>query len=146
MVEVRSPLQGTVVRVAAVDDAIGAGADLVVVESMKMEHVVPAPEPCTVVEVLVGVGDLVQAGDLLARVAPGRATGATAPDAGPTGERPELAEVRDRHAIGLDAARPDAVARRRRTGQRTARENVADLLDDGSFLEYGPMVIAAQRR
>ncbi len=29
----------------------------------------------------------------------------------------------------LDAARPDAVARRRKTGQRTARENIDDLCD-----------------
>lgn len=57
-----------------------------------------------------------------------------------------LSEVLARHAVGLDAQRPDAVARRRRTGQRTARENVADLCDDGSFVEYGPLAIAAQRR
>ena len=52
-----------------------------------------------------------------------------------------------RHAH--DAAttvRPEAVARRRATGQRTARENVEDLCDPGSFVEYGALVIAAQRR
>jgi acetyl-CoA carboxylase carboxyltransferase component len=38
------------------------------------------------------------------------------------------------------------VARRRSTGQRTTRENVDDLVDLGSFVEYGPLVIAAQRR
>ncbi len=38
------------------------------------------------------------------------------------------------------------MARRRATGQRTARENVADLCDAGSFVEYGPLVVAAQRR
>ena len=60
--------------------------------------------------------------------------------------RPDLEEVYDRHAIGLDAARPAAVARRRKTGQRTARENIEDLCDPGTFTEYGPIVIAAQRR
>jgi acetyl-CoA carboxylase carboxyltransferase component len=60
--------------------------------------------------------------------------------------RPDLAEVHERHAKGLDAQRPDAVARRRKTGQRTTRENVDDLCDAGSFVEYGPIVIAAQRR
>ncbi|HJR25606.1 MAG TPA: carboxyl transferase domain-containing protein, partial [Acidimicrobiales bacterium] len=50
------------------------------------------------------------------------------------------------HEVGLDAARPDAVERRRRTGHRTARENVADLVDPGSLVEYGPLAIAAQRR
>jgi acetyl-CoA carboxylase carboxyltransferase component len=59
--------------------------------------------------------------------------------------RPDLAEVVDRHAFGLDENRPDVVARRRKTGQRTARENVDDLCDAGSFEEYGALVIAAQR-
>jgi acetyl-CoA carboxylase carboxyltransferase component len=62
------------------------------------------------------------------------------------GERADLAEIRSRHAVGLDAARPEAVERRRRTSQRTARENLDDLIDPGSLIEYGPMVIAAQRR
>src|SRR5205085_9365855 len=61
------------------------------------------------------------------------------------GVRPDLAEVIERHDLGLDENRPDAVARRRGTGQRTARENVDDLCDPGSFVEYGPVVIAAQR-
>ncbi|MEQ9123295.1 MAG: carboxyl transferase domain-containing protein, partial [Alphaproteobacteria bacterium] len=39
-----------------------------------------------------------------------------------------------------------AVARRRKTGQRTVRENVEDLVDPGSFIEYGPLVVAAQRQ
>ena len=60
--------------------------------------------------------------------------------------RPDLAEALERHAMTLDAARPDAVARRVATQQRTARENVDDLCDPGSFVEYGSLVIAAQRR
>jgi acetyl-CoA carboxylase carboxyltransferase component len=59
--------------------------------------------------------------------------------------RPELAELRARIAATLDPARPDAVAKRRKTGQRTVRENVADLIDAGSFVEYGGLAIAAQR-
>ncbi len=60
--------------------------------------------------------------------------------------RDDLQAVRDRHAIGLDAARPEAVAKRRSKGRRTARENLADLLDPGSFVEYGPLMFAAQER
>jgi acetyl-CoA carboxylase carboxyltransferase component len=70
-------------------------------------------------------------------------SGAAIPDAE---VRSDLEEVVERHRQGLDAARPEAVERRRRTGQRTARENVGDLCDHGSFVEYGPLVIAAQRR
>jgi acetyl-CoA carboxylase carboxyltransferase component len=54
--------------------------------------------------------------------------------------------VIERRALGLDASRPDAVERRRKTGQRTVRENVDDLCDPGSFVELGALVIAAQRR
>ena len=60
--------------------------------------------------------------------------------------RPDLAELIARHAITRDENRPDSVARRRKTNQRTARENIAQLVDDGSFIEYGSLAIAAQRR
>ncbi|HBG31461.1 MAG TPA: biotin carboxylase [Gammaproteobacteria bacterium] len=59
--------------------------------------------------------------------------------------RPDLAAVRDQHALGLDAARPDAVAKRRARSKRTARENIADLCDPDSFVEYGALAVAAQR-
>jgi acetyl-CoA carboxylase carboxyltransferase component len=60
--------------------------------------------------------------------------------------RSDLAELLERLSFGQDAKRPDAVAKRRRTGQRTARENLADLCDPGSFIEYGALNLAAQRR
>jgi acetyl-CoA carboxylase carboxyltransferase component len=56
-----------------------------------------------------------------------------------------LAELLARRALTEDAARPDAVARRHDAGGRTARENVADLVDPGTFVEYGRFAIAAQR-
>src|SRR5690606_26630084 len=59
--------------------------------------------------------------------------------------RADLAEVIERHDRLTDVRRPEAVAKRRKTGQRTARENLADLLDEGSFIEYGAMALAAQR-
>jgi len=60
-------------------------------------------------------------------------------------ERADLAELLARRALTEDAARPEAVARRHATGGRTARENLADLVDPGSFVEYGRFAIAAQR-
>jgi acetyl-CoA carboxylase carboxyltransferase component len=72
--------------------------------------------------------------------------GANGGEGEPDGPRADLAEVVTRHEIGLDDARPDAVARRRERGQRTARENIDDLCDDSTFVEYGPLVLAAQRR
>jgi acetyl-CoA carboxylase carboxyltransferase component len=61
-------------------------------------------------------------------------------------ERADLRAVRERHEIGLDAARAEAVAKRHERGRRTARENLAELVDDGTFVEYGPLVFAAQER
>ncbi len=60
--------------------------------------------------------------------------------------RPDLQRVVDRHAFTLDTARPDSIAKRHAQGGRTARENIADLCDDGSFIEYGALAIAAQTR
>jgi acetyl-CoA carboxylase carboxyltransferase component len=60
--------------------------------------------------------------------------------------RADLAAVRERHALGLDEARPEAVAKRRERGRRTARENLAELVDEGTYVEYGPLIFAAQER
>ncbi|HEU4906296.1 MAG TPA: carboxyl transferase domain-containing protein, partial [Solirubrobacterales bacterium] len=61
------------------------------------------------------------------------------------GEREDLAELRRREALTRDEARPDAVEKRHALGGRTARENIDDLVDPGSFVEYGRFAIAAQR-
>jgi acetyl-CoA carboxylase carboxyltransferase component len=150
LVVVESPMQGTVVSIDVADgDHVAPGHQLLVLESMKMEHVVAADTGGTIVGIDVAVGDTVFPGDRLMGVRPGEVqarTSAAVVAVDVDHIRADLAEVLDRHAKGLDAGRPDAVARRRRTGQRTTRENVEDLCDPGSFVEYGPLVIAAQRR
>jgi acetyl-CoA carboxylase carboxyltransferase component len=61
------------------------------------------------------------------------------------GERADLEEALARRALTRDEARPEAVQRRHDAGRRTARENVAELVDPGTFVEYGKLAIAAQR-
>ncbi|HEY8809549.1 MAG TPA: carboxyl transferase domain-containing protein, partial [Solirubrobacterales bacterium] len=61
------------------------------------------------------------------------------------GERDDLAELLLREALTRDEARPEAVWRRHKAGGRTARENIDDLVDPGSLVEYGRFAIAAQR-
>ena len=143
-------MQGTIVSVdVTAGETVRAGQQLMLIESMKMHHAIDSPCDGTVVDVLVAAGTTVMAGAPVASVEPGVAVQQAMVDvvgADLTAIRADLAEVQARHAIGLDAARPDAVARRRAVGRRTARENVADLVDDGSFVEYGAVVIAAQRR
>jgi acetyl-CoA carboxylase carboxyltransferase component len=150
---VTAEFAGVVVAIRhGADEQVGAGTPLIVLEAMKMEHEVIASTDGTVRRVAVSVGDAVEEGQLLLVLEPGRAV---TDDGRPTGrpsaaehagERSDLQAVRERHEIGLDAARPDAVARRRERGQRTARENLADLLDEDSFVEYGPLIFAAQER
>ena len=59
--------------------------------------------------------------------------------------RPELQALRERLARTLDDARDEARVKRHARGYRTARENVTDLVDEGSFQEYGQLAVAAQR-
>ena len=60
-------------------------------------------------------------------------------------QRDDLRELLERRAQTGDEARPEAVERRHRGGGRTARENLEDLVDPGTFVEYGRFAIAAQR-
>ncbi len=145
-----APLQGTVVAcLAAPGDAVRAGQPLVVIEAMKMEHLVGSPIAGVIAEVLVRVGDTLFEGEPLLRIAPAPAAERNAvADAALDLDaiRGDLAESIARHAALLDENRPEAVARRRKTGQRTARENIADLCDPDSFIEYGGLAVAAQRQ
>ncbi len=146
----RAPLQGTIVSVDVREgDPVHEGQPLLVMEAMKMEHVIVAETSGIVRRLAVAAGDAVFEGHALAFIEEADVEVAATDRAEQVDldrVRPDLAEVHERHTIGLDPARPDAVARRRKTGQRTARENVYDLCDPDSFVEYGPLVIAAQRR
>jgi acetyl-CoA carboxylase carboxyltransferase component len=187
--EVSAPFAGVVVSIEHAPGAsVRAGAVLVVLEAMKMEHEVVAETDGVVQRVDVTAGDAIEAGELLLILAAdgevtspprdgvspkngesdtNRAHGewnnagaegesiADPVDGGssvaPAGSEPErvrgdVAAVRARHQLGLDAARPEAVDRRRERHRRTARENLADLVDEGSYVEYGPLLFAAQER
>jgi acetyl/propionyl-CoA carboxylase alpha subunit/acetyl-CoA carboxylase carboxyltransferase component len=146
----RAQMSATVleVRVSA-GQPVRRGDVLVVLEAMKMEHLLHAPADGVVSAVVASVGQVVEQGAPVLLFAGDASAGEEAAEAQEVDlDRipASLAEVEQRHAVGLDAARPDAVARRRRTGQRTARENLADLCDEGTLLEYGPLVVAAQRQ
>ncbi len=149
-VGVASPIQGTIVAIdVAVGDQVREGQQVAVVEAMKMEHVITAPHGGIVRGVTMAPGDVVREGHPIvfieaAAVEGGRAGAVAGPD--PDHIRDDLRETYDRHAFGLDANRPDAVARRRKLGYRTARENIDRLVDPGSFKEYWPLVVARQHQ
>jgi len=145
-----APCAGVLVSLAlAQGDAVAAGQTIAVLEAMKMEFEVKAEHSGIVHALASAAGDTIVEGQALAFLQPAEVDGLAE-----HGEqaldlahiRADLAEVLERHARLTDARRPEAVAKRRKTGQRTVRENLADLLDADSFIEYGAMALAAQRR
>ena len=145
-----SPIQGTVVAIdVAIGDKVRQGQRVAVVEAMKMEHEITAPHSGIVRGVTMGSGDVIREGFPIVFLQQAQVEGdaiATSTDHDPDHIRPDLRENYDRHALTLDENRPEAVARRRRLGYRTARENIAQLVDPNSFKEYWPLVVARQHR
>jgi acetyl-CoA carboxylase carboxyltransferase component len=151
-IAVAAPFAGLVVAVECEPGVqVTEGAVLAVLEAMKMEHEVVAPAGGSVERVEVAVGDSVEEGQPLIvlaedQAAATQATGESTDRFAGDPEREDLRAVHERHALGLDAARAEAVTRRHEQGRRTARENLAELVDEGTFVEYGPLVFAAQER
>ncbi len=145
-----APLQGTLVKFeVAHGDAVWKGRTVAIMEAMKMEHEVLASSSGHVRALCIAPGDTVMEDHALLHLEPGQVsedTGAREEVIDLDHIRPDLAEALARKGAGLDANRPEAVAKRHARGHRTARENIADLCDPGSFVEYGSVVLAAQRR
>ena len=145
-----SPLQGTVLIVdVEVGDQITEGQRVVLLESMKMEHEVLAPSGGLVTRVFIEAGQMVEEAENLLSFEEKETAlrnDITNQEIDLAHVRPDLAETMERHDIGKDHRRKDAVEKRHKKGQRTARENIADLIDNGNFIEYGPLVIAPQRK
>ncbi len=142
---VRAPMQATVVSVEVAEgDLVRRGQPLLVLNAMKMEHVIRAEVSGVVRRVLAVAGDTVPEDAPLLFIEEQVIEGGVA-DVGETPDldhmRPDLAEVERRRALTIDAARPEAVASRHARGQRTARENIADLCDPGTFVEYGQLAV-----
>ncbi|KRO42950.1 MAG: hypothetical protein ABR67_00120 [Acidimicrobium sp. BACL17 MAG-120823-bin42] len=143
----RSPLVGTVVAVnVAVGDVVAVGAELLIIESMKMEHPLIAEISCRLTAVRVEAGQTVDVDQVLVECV---AVDAQEPivqvEIDVTTEREDLARLLARQALLHDDARQEAVQKRHAKGQRSARENIADLVDKHSFIEYGGFGVAAQR-
>jgi acetyl-CoA carboxylase carboxyltransferase component len=163
MPDILSPLQASVVQwLVQPGQTVAAGDVLVILEAMKMEHEVRAPAAGRVTHLCFAVGELVQEkemllnwervaqntrgleADLASKTAP-QPVPVEAPAAASTDVRVDLQALRDRQAFTADASRPEALAKRHAQGLRSARENIADLCDPGSFIEYGALAVAAQR-
>ena len=146
---VRAPMQGTIVSLSVKEgDAVAAGQPLLLMDAMKMQHEIASPARGYVRRIAVEAGETIYEGHALLFVeeADVEVKGAAVEEKIDLDHvRPDLAEYFDRRAMTLDDRRPEAVARRRKTNQRTARQNLDDLVDEGSFVEYGAFAVASQR-
>ena len=146
---IRALISGTIVGIdVRAGDAVRRGQQVAVMEAMKMEHVVVSDAAGVVREIRAAENQTLPEGAAL-MVIEAAAEQEDSADLAHTTDleqvRADLAELQQRRALTLDAARPDAVEKRYKLGMRTARENIADLCDPGSFHEYGAFTVAAQR-
>lgn len=153
MIDICAPMQSLLVQsLVQPGDAVRQGQVLVVLEAMKMEHELRADADALVVACLAAEGDLVASGQALLRLDTSAAHGVGLQESSGPGApavatpRGDLRRLQARWAMTQDAARPDILARRHAAGMRSARENIADLCDEGSFIEYGALAVAAQSR
>ena len=150
MLAVRAPMPARLVQLdCALGDVVPKGAQIAVLEAMKMEHVLLAEAAGKVVELRARIGSYLTESDVLVVLEP-----VTLDVAAPSREKPadlsairqDLQKVVDRYAHTLDVNRTAAVDKRHAQGGRTARENIGQLCDGNSFIEYGALAIAAQTR
>ena len=145
-----APIQGTIVAILVDEgDEVRTGQDLVVLEAMKMEHVIHANRDGVVRALACAVGDVMREGFPLVYIQEAEVSVA-ALERGevfdPDFIRGDLQELIDRHAYTLDENRGEAVAKRRGRGYRMPRENIEQLVDPGSFQEYWPLIVARQHQ
>ncbi|MEM7078529.1 MAG: carboxyl transferase domain-containing protein [Pseudomonadota bacterium] len=149
-VGVSSPIQGTIVSIdVALDDEVRAGQQVAVVEAMKMEHVIAADRDGVVRDITMAAGDVVREGFPIVFIKEAEVTVAASAKASTVDLdhiRGDLQENLDRHAFTLDENRQEAVEKRYARGGRMPRENIAELMDPGSFKEYWPLIVARQHK
>jgi len=131
-----------------VGDRVHAGQILIVTELMKMQQEHKAPANASVTSLPVNIGDVLEPGSVMVVLEQLEAAPDAKETATPSTEEQSsqnLDELNKRLEATGDAARPQMVEKRHALGNRTARENIADLFDEGSFREYGALAVAAQR-
>ena len=144
-----APLQGMVIEIkVGVGDPVQKRQPVAVLEALKMEHIVLAESAGVVRGIALDVGDTIFEATPILFIEPQDVDGEY--DSGEVIDldaiRPDVAEVQHFHQLTTDAARTEATAKRHDAGKRTARENIQDLCDEGSFFEYSPLVTATRYR
>jgi len=149
-IAVKSIIQGTIWKLEVkAGDLVQKGQAILIMEAMKMEHEVKSPVHGIIRRITVNVGDAVYADHTLVYIEETEIDGSEIDSKKGVDLdfiRPDLKEIHHWHQAILDENRPKAVQRRRTTDQRTARENINDLCDPDSYVEYGALVLPAGMR
>jgi acetyl/propionyl-CoA carboxylase alpha subunit/acetyl-CoA carboxylase carboxyltransferase component len=147
---VTAPMQSVVVDICIeINEPVLMGQQIAVLEAMKMEHIITAPASGQVSRILLPIGGAAFEGDVIMVIEKSEEQGQQISEETQLNiehVRQDLSLLLERKAKTLDDARPTAVAKRHKKGGRMARENINDLLDEGSFLEYGSLAVAAQKK
>ncbi len=142
-----APMNSVLIGIeVAVGEQVSDGQVLATVEAMKMQYAIKATSAAKVSAIAASIGDVLQEGELICQIEP--ITGIVdeaSKAASPREERQDLRHLEMRLAATLDTQRGAARDKRHAKGFRTARENLNDLVDEGSFIEYGQLCVAAQR-
>ena len=143
----KSPLPGIVINIECKEgDTFRKGDDVVVIEAMKMENALTAPDNIRIQSVHRAEGDIIKKDDSLFSyhvILESELGVSVANDNDGLGQN-NLKELQERRAFLLDENRDKATAKRKSKNYNTARENLQLLVDEDSFQEYGGFIIAAQ--
>ena len=141
-------MPGLIAKVLVQDgDLVNKGQELLIIEAMKMENAITAPETAIIKTIKVSEGQVVNKGDVYLEysIASSQDVVQGLHSDSKTENKDRLEELRNRKTYLYDEAREVAVAKRHKKGKNTARENIAQLIDDDTFREYGSLIVAAQR-
>jgi len=143
-----SPMAAALV---SVDVIAGQSVDknhiIAVIESMKMQTAITASVAGLITDINVSAGQTIQEGQLICKIVQSSQSSDVVDTQQPISDSGEnaLDQLNQQLASSLDGGRKKSVDKRHAKGYRTARENLRQLCDEGSFVEYGQLAVAAQR-
>jgi len=144
-----SPMPGVVHSIeCSVGASCQSGSEILILEAMKMETAICAPDHIKISSFLVEKGQVINKGDVLFTYTEqafenGSYSEEDIADRS-SDENKYLVELIERKQWLADKSRPEAVDKRKSKGYNTARENLSKLVDENSFSEYGSLIVAAQ--
>ena len=143
-----SPMAAVLVSVDVIArQAVDKNHIIAVIESMKMQTAITASVAGLITDIKVSAGQTIQEGQLICKVVESSQSSNALDTQEPISDSVEnaLDQLNQQLAASLDSGRKKSIDKRHAKGYRTARENLRQLCDEGSFVEYGQLAVAAQR-